>query len=149
VLFHRFTLFYPDERLEPWWGNYRFDPKRRVAEAGFKGRHMLHLDKCTGCSLCAIACENIAEAIEMVPVEGQWPKNRKGVFPQINFGRCVFCGFCVDACPFEALEMTGDYELSAYSTRYLIYTPKQLAVPPPPLGKTVDFKLDKRGAYYD
>jgi ferredoxin len=37
---------------------------------------------------------------------------------------------CVDACPFDALDMTNDYELSAYDKMSLKYTPDMLAVPP-------------------
>lgn len=46
--------------------NFRYDPKLGVALPGYKGRHILYLDKCTGCNLCDIACLNIAEAITMV-----------------------------------------------------------------------------------
>ena len=67
--------------------------------------------KSTGCQLCAIACEGIAEAIGMVKVDEQWKHNKKSIMPQIDFGKCVFCGLCVDACPFYALFMTNDYEL--------------------------------------
>lgn len=45
---------------------FRYDPKLGVALPGYKGRHILYLDKCTGCNLCDIACLNIAEAITMV-----------------------------------------------------------------------------------
>ena len=47
----------------------------------------------TGCQLCAIACEGIAEAIGMVKVDEQWKHNKKAIMPQIDFGKCVFVAF--------------------------------------------------------
>jgi NADH-quinone oxidoreductase subunit I len=52
------TVKYPYEKIVNTTGeNYRYDPKAGVAYPGFKGRHVLYLDKCTGCSLCDIACQ--------------------------------------------------------------------------------------------
>ena len=124
----RMTLRYPDVKLDLPSG-YEYDPKQGVGLPGYKGRHILFLDKCTGCQLCSIACENIAQCIEMVPVDGQWPVNRKGIFPQIDFGNCVFCGFCVDACPFYAIYMTDDYELASTDKSSLIFTPTSFPYP--------------------
>jgi len=59
---------------------------------------------------------------------------------------CVFCGLCVDACPFDALSMTNEYELSAYDKASLKYTPDMLMLPPPAEPGTVKVKFDpKRG----
>jgi NADH-quinone oxidoreductase subunit I len=59
-----------------------------------------------------------------------YKQNKRSLFPSIDYGRCVMCGFCVDACPFQALEMTGVFELSATSKRELLYTPNMLAKRP-------------------
>ena len=91
---------------------------------------MLFHDHCTGCQLCSIACEGVAEAIAMVKVPEEQKQNKKSIMPQIDYGKCVFCGLCVDACPFYALYMTNDYELSSFTKEGLIYTPAQLAVKP-------------------
>ena len=144
----RMTLRYPEQKFDMPGEGYLYDPKQAVGIAGFKGRHILLLDKCTGCQLCSLACDNVAVAIEMVPVEGQWRQNKKAIFPQIDYGRCVFCGFCVDACPFYALFETNDYELSGYDRRSLLYTPKQLAIPQSKVpGRQMLFD-EKRGEAY-
>ncbi|MGI0043730.1 MAG: NADH-quinone oxidoreductase subunit I, partial [Nitrososphaeraceae archaeon] len=62
LLIKRFTFRYPEEKLKFVGDGYQFDPKRGVGIAGYRGRHILFHDKCTGCQLCAIACEGIAEA---------------------------------------------------------------------------------------
>ncbi len=67
VLFKPYTYKYPYEEVPTLPSeNYKFDPKLGIAFPGFKGRHLLILEKCTGCSLCDIACQNISEAITMV-----------------------------------------------------------------------------------
>jgi hypothetical protein len=49
---------------------------------------------------------------------------------------------CVDACPFDALYMTNDYELAAYDKMSLRYSPDMLAVPPKLEGRTYKVKFD-------
>jgi len=152
----RMTLRYPEQKLDledtPYPvtprrpaglpPGYKYDPKDGVGLPGFKGRHILILDKCTGCDLCAIACDGIAVAIEMQHIPKGLKQNRREIWPAVDYGRCVFCGLCVDACPFDALYMTNDYELAAYDKASLKYTPDMLAVPPKLEGKTYKVKFD-------
>ena len=72
----RFTLRYPEQKLKFVGDGYQFDPASGVAIAGLKGRHMLFHDHCTGCQLCSIACEGVAEAIAMVKVPDSWGQNK-------------------------------------------------------------------------
>src|SRR5215471_13835665 len=85
LLIKRFTLRYPEQKLKFVGDGYQYDPKRAVGIAGLRGRHILYHDKCTGCQLCAITCEGIAEAIGMVKVEEQWKHNKKAIMPQIDY----------------------------------------------------------------
>ena len=81
--------------------------------------------------------------------ETTFPDNRlRRIMPQIDYGRCVFCGFCVDACPFDCLFMTPEYELSATDKRKLVHTPFQLAVFPEKKGN-VQLISNDGVAYHD
>jgi formate hydrogenlyase subunit 6/NADH:ubiquinone oxidoreductase subunit I len=64
----------------------RFPQQRYAVEAGFRGRHLLHLDRCTGCGICAWICPE--KCITIVQRGDRW-------FPQYFYGRCCFCHFCV------------------------------------------------------
>jgi len=43
--------------------------------------------------------------------------------PMINYGRCVFCGFCVDICPVDALKETGVHDVAFSNRRELVFDP--------------------------
>jgi NADH-quinone oxidoreductase subunit I len=44
--------------------------------------------------------------------------------------RCIFCGYCEIACPFDAITMGHDYELSDANRSELIFTKEMLLAPP-------------------
>jgi formate hydrogenlyase subunit 6/NADH:ubiquinone oxidoreductase subunit I len=89
------TLRYPEQKLELEGPGYQFDAKSGTGRPGFKGRHLLIEDKCTGCQLCAIACDGIAVAIEMQELRLDRVHNKKNIWPAVDYGRCVYCGLCV------------------------------------------------------
>ncbi len=95
--FHpRMTLRYPEQKLDLEGTGYKYDARQGVGLPGFKGRHLLRFEKCTGCQLCAIACDGVAVAIDMQKVTKGKPQNKKDIWPAVDYGRCVFCGLCVD-----------------------------------------------------
>lgn len=144
----RFTFRYPDQKLKLYGDGYQYDPKEGIGIAGYRGRHILYIEKCTGCSLCVIMCKGISQAIEMINLpEKEIPVNKRGNFPQIDYSKCVYCGFCVDACPFKALFETNEYEVVSYDRESLIFTPDQLAIKPKSKG-TYEIKYGKWGAYH-
>ena len=49
---------------------------------------------------------------------------------EINLSRCIFCGYCELACPFDAITLGNDFELSEYSRDDLIYTKDMLLAEP-------------------
>jgi NADH-quinone oxidoreductase subunit I len=93
----------------------------------FRGRHKLHrfedtgLEKCVGCSLCAAACP--AECIRVVAAENT-PEQ------QVSAGE-RYAAVYEMACPFDAITMGNDYELSDYHRSDLIFTKEMLLADPP------------------
>jgi NADH-quinone oxidoreductase subunit I len=49
--------------------------------------------------------------------------------------RCIFCGYCEDACPTQAIVLGDIYELSFIERRNAIYTREMLLVPVPEGGR--------------
>ena len=111
---------YPDERRE-------YSPR-------FRGKHRLKKRedgtvKCVACHLCATVCP--AQCITIEATEHPDPEIEK--MPEkyeIDILRCIFCGFCVEACPVDAIELTGEYEMSDFTRESLIYDKDYLLDPP-------------------
>ena len=97
-LFRRpFTVQYPEEvRHMP--------PRARTNLLWFD-------ERCTGCSTCAQACPDGCILVATSPREdGSLNKDRY----EIDFRLCMFCGLCVEACPFEAIQAGGPFDDAVY-----------------------------------
>ncbi len=86
----------------------------------YRGRHYCPV----GCIL-VIAAENTDE-------NRVSPGERYAKTYEINMLRCIFCGYCEDACPVQAIVLGPEYELSDTSREKFIYTKEKLLEPLPP-----------------
>ena len=57
------------------------------------------------------------------------PGERYAIKYEINMLRCIFCGYCQEACPTGAIVLRKDFELSEYSRQDALYTKEMLLEP--------------------
>ena len=84
--------------------------------------------------MCQQACP--AECITIVA--GEHPKIAYEKYPvvfDIDMMRCVFCGFCVDACPKDAIWMTRNYEMAFFTREDAVFSIDRLRETPEEIAK--------------
>ncbi|HVL98249.1 MAG TPA: NADH-quinone oxidoreductase subunit I [Egibacteraceae bacterium] len=101
-------------------------------------------ENCTVCMLCARECPDwciyIDSHKDTIPPkkEGGRARTRNQLDRfAIDFALCMYCGICVEVCPFDALFWSPEFEYSTYSIRELTHEKEQLrvwmdTVPAPP-----------------
>ncbi len=110
-----FTVQYPEERLSQ--------------HSRFRGEEFVwYEERCTGCASCAKYCplgiiKIVTSPSETAPQQGD--KYRLEVF-DIDIARCMFCGLCVEACPYDALFMGSGFEQGQYSRKEMFIGLDQL-----------------------
>lgn len=107
------TLQYPDERPN--------------VAPNYRGLHALKVShskaKCVACYLCPTVCP--AKCITVEAGEDANHDKYAAVY-EIDLLRCIFCGYCVEACPVDAIKMTQAFELANYKREDFIYTKESL-----------------------
>ena len=110
-----FTVQYPEERLQQ-------HPR-------FRGEEFVwYEERCTGCASCAKYCPLGIIKIVTNPSKKAIEEGEKydiEVF-DIDIGRCMFCGLCVEACPYDALFMGSGFERGSYQRNELVISVDEL-----------------------
>lgn len=82
--------------------------------------------RCTACLLCETICPAKCIRITAENAPDAIVEKRAKSF-DIDLGMCVFCGYCVEACPVDAIHMdANEVELSVYSRKDMIWNMKEL-----------------------
>lgn len=106
------TVQYPEQKLSV---------SRRI-----RGNELVWFPtKCTGCATCAKSCPQ--GNIEIVTHRDESNNYVVDKF-EIDTGRCMFCGLCVEACPYYALAMGYSYERSRYKRKDLVLDKESLTL---------------------
>ncbi len=100
-------------------------------------------ENCTVCMLCARECPDWCIYIdshkeEFTPPGAARPR-QKNVLDRfaIDFSLCMYCGICIEACPFDALFWSPEFEYAEHDIRNLLHEKDRLGewmptVPAPP-----------------
>ncbi len=101
-------------------------------------------ENCTSCMLCARECPDwciyIDSHKEVVPAVEEGAKDRThNVLDRfaIDFSLCMYCGICIEVCPFDALFWSPEFEYAELDIRDLVHEKERLGqwmgtVPAPP-----------------
>jgi NADH-quinone oxidoreductase subunit I len=104
---------------------YQYPQEHKPIEPRFMGFPVLTWDEkvgepyCTGCMVCVRYCPTQCMSAVMkdnpLRAEGKSPRRKIVDSFEINLGRCIVCGICVDVCNFDAIEMSHEHERSKYA----------------------------------
>jgi len=81
---------------------------------GVRGEIKFDPKNCIGCKLCMRDCPTGAITIK--------PAGEKKFEAEIDLGKCIYCGQCVDSCLKKALSVSKNFELAVLDDKKLKVT---------------------------
>src|ERR1700740_1763897 len=117
----------------------------------FRGMHVLQrdengLEKCVACFLCAAACPSNCIYIEAAANTAEHRVSgaeRYAKVYNIDYNRCIFCGYCVEGCPTDAIQPGHGFELASLNATTLVMRKEDLLVPMQTLPEVVSSEKDQ------
>ncbi|MFQ5860765.1 MAG: NuoI/complex I 23 kDa subunit family protein [Dehalococcoidia bacterium] len=107
----------------------QYPEQRALQHPRFRGEEFVwYEERCTGCASCAKYCplgiiQIVTHPSETQPQEGD--RYAVDVF-DIEVSRCMFCGLCVEACPYDALFMGSGFERARYARNQMVIPVEEL-----------------------
>jgi NADH-quinone oxidoreductase subunit I len=99
---------------------FQYPEEQRPLSKRSRTRHRLTkrqdgTPRCVACMMCETVCP--ARCIDIVAMEHPDPNIEKAPRSfDLDLGKCVYCGYCVEVCPEDAIRMdTRILDIAAYS----------------------------------
>ncbi len=103
---------------------YQYPEEQRPLSKRLRTRHRLTqredgTPRCVACMMCETVCP--ARCIDIVAAEHPDPNIEKQPASfDLDLGKCVYCGYCVEVCPEDAIRMdTQILDIAAYSRQQM------------------------------